>query len=210
MINNTAEISEQTAFLAHEIKNPLAVIKAGVQLIELENDGGDKKNFETIYGCIDRINSLITENTSVKRKNSSDAVVIMNEIVKKYGSTYKRNFVFKSEVETAVIGCSEELLNSLFENLVKNAVEATTDGEGIVIKIKMHRGKILVSVADEGCGISEKDMAGAGELFYTTKKGGSGIGLFMCRRIAEQNGGRLRIKHNRPKGTVAEVELKLK
>ena len=56
MDNSTAEnYAEQAAFFAHEIKNPLAVIKANVQLIELENKSENTKSFETVYACIEKM-----------------------------------------------------------------------------------------------------------------------------------------------------------
>ena len=63
MKNSTAEnYAEKAAFFAHEIKNPLAVIKANVQLIELDNKGVNEKSFKTVYECIEKINGLIKEN----------------------------------------------------------------------------------------------------------------------------------------------------
>ena len=80
-------------------------------------------------------------------------------------------------------------------------------GDLIEIEIKRKGKRVAVSIADNGCGISEKDLERIGELFYTTKKGGSGVGIFMCKRIVEQNGGKFKIAHNKPKGTKVTVEL---
>ncbi len=216
MENITAEKSpEQAAFFAHEIKNPLAVIKANVQLIELDDKGQNKKSFETIYDCIDKINKLISDNIEyIKSMESgsahdSDLIRVISGITEKYSKSYKRKFSIEKGAASAVVSCEQELLESLFENLIKNAVEATKDGDSIDIEIKIKNDKAVITVLDSGCGISGKDIARMGELFYTTKKGGSGIGLFMCGRIAEQNGGRLKIERNKPKGTKITVELKL-
>lgn len=217
MKNITAERSlEQAAFFAHEIKNPLAVIKANVQLIEFDCEGENSKCFETIYACIDKINGLISENLEYIKsiensvmERGSDAVRVIDVITAKYSKICDRRFTVEKKVPAAVVSCRGELLESLFENLIKNAVEATKDGDSVDIEIKTKQGRAVITVADSGCGISDKDIAGMGELFYTTKKGGSGVGLFMCRRIAEQNGGRLKIGHNKPRGTKVTVELKL-
>ena len=96
----------------------------------------------------------------------------------------------------------------MFENLIKNAVEATDEGGTITADIRIRQNKIIVTITDDGCGIKDSEIAKMSELFYTTKKGGNGVGLFMCRRIAEQNGGRLKISHNKPKGTKITVEMK--
>ncbi len=218
MDNSTAEnYAEQAAFFAHEIKNPLAVIKANVQLIELENKSENTKSFETVYACIEKINNLIQENMEyiknaekASREADSDVAAIVRKIINKYSSSCDRTFKFESKVKDAAVNCKSELLESLFENLIKNAVEATEKGDTITAEIKIRQKRVAVVIADSGCGISDKDIARIGELFYTTKKGGSGVGLFMCKRIVEQNGGKFKVAHNKPKGTKVTVELNLK
>ncbi|MDD5946009.1 MAG: HAMP domain-containing sensor histidine kinase [Clostridia bacterium] len=215
MKNNAAKnYEEQAVFLAHEIKNPLAVIKANTQLIELENEGKNEKSFKTIYECIDKINSLIKENTDYIKNTAgdiyqSDIVLIIESIIDKYSQAYNRKFDFICSIESIRIDCKKELMESLFENLIKNAVEATCDGDRITAEVKTAHNKAVITITDNGCGISENDINRIGDLFYTTKKGGSGIGLFMCKRIAEQNGGRLKVSRRKPKGTKVTVELKI-
>ena len=210
MINSAADnYAEQTAFFAHEIKNPLAVIKANVQLIELDNGGENKKSFEAVYEQIDKINRLIQENMDLIKMSESNKCDI-SRIIDKAVNTYSANnreFKIKYKDQKVNVDCKTELLESLFGNLIKNAVEATVDGDLIEIEIKRKGKRVAVSIADNGCGISEKDLERIGELFYTTKKGGSGVGIFMCKRIVEQNGGKFKIAHNKPKGTKVTVEL---
>lgn len=215
MENSTAEnYAEKAAFFAHEIKNPLAVIKANVQLIELDNKGVNSKSFETVYECIEKINTLIKENMEYIKsaRNAADSNVskILQHIIEKYKFENRRSFSFKSDSDCVEVNCSRELLESLFENLIKNAVEATKDGDSISVEVKTRKKKAVIRIIDTGCGISETEMSKVGELFYTTKKGGSGVGLFMCRRIVEQNGGKLKIENNRPHGTKVIIELNLK
>ena len=210
MINSAADnYAEQTAFFAHEIKNPLAVIKANVQLIELDNGGENKKSFEAVYEQIDKINRLIQENMDLikmSESNKCDIIRIIDKAVNTY-SANSREFKIKYKDQKVNVDCKTELLESLFGNLIKNAVEATVDGGLIEIEIKRKGKRVAVSIADNGCGISEKDLERIGELFYTTKKEGSGVGIFMCKRIVEQNGGKFKIAHNKPKGTKVTVEL---
>lgn len=215
MKNSTAEnYAEKAAFFAHEIKNPLAVIKANVQLIELDNKGVNEKSFKTVYECIEKINGLIKENMeyikNAEKAAESNVVQILKHILEKYEAEGIRQISFKSDKECVEVNCSSELLESLFENIIKNSVEATKDGDSISVEVKIRRKKAVIKVTDTGCGISEAELARVGELFYTTKKGGSGVGLFMCRRIVEQNGGKLKVENNRPKGTKVTVELNIK
>lgn len=215
MKNSAAEdYAEKAAFFAHEIKNPLAVIKANVQLIELDSKGSNEKSFETVYECIEKINGLIKENMeyikNAKASADNNAAEILRAVMEKYDDRSGRVFSFKTDREQVEVDCGRELLESLFENLVKNAVEATSAGDHISAEIRIRRRKAVIRISDTGCGISEGELARVGQLFYTTKKGGSGVGLFMCRRIVEQNGGRLKVENNRPKGTKVTVVLNLR
>ena len=213
--SSTYSVNEFAAFFAHEIKNPLAVIRANAQLLELDSGEENRKCFDAIYSSIDKMNGIIAENMDFLKKSCvcedyCDVIYVINSMASKYQDTYKRKFTLHNDVNGAEIECKKELIESLFDNLLKNAVEATDENGVITIDIKRKNKRLAVTVSDNGCGISDKDIASIGELFYTTKKGGSGVGLFMCRRIVEQNGGKFKISRNRPKGTKALVELNLK
>lgn len=206
---------EAMAFFAHEIKNPLAVIKANVQLIELDDDGRNKKSFQAIYYEIENINLLINEamkkaENTVIEKTSFNIIDVVRKVFDKYSRIYEREFVIDNECKYAVISGKENLIESVFENIVKNAVEATEANDEIKAEIHKRYNKIAVTISDTGKGISDGDIERAGELFYSTKKGGSGVGLFMCKRIIDQNGGRIKIGKNKPKGTKVTVELNIK
>ena len=208
---------ERAAFFAHEIKNPLAVIRANVQLIELDNRGENKKSFDAVYAEIEKINQLISENIEHTKKgrnedkeDKANAAEIVEAVFNKYSRLYDRNFIVENNCENALVNVKNELLESLFNNIVKNAVEATKNGDSIKAEIKKRYNKISINISDTGCGISEEDIGRIGDLFYTTKNGGSGVGLFMCKRITEKNGGRFKVSHNKPKGTTVTVELNTK
>lgn len=218
-MKDLAEINykEKAAFFAHEIKNPLAVIRANVQLIELDDKGENHKSFEAVYAEIEKINKLLLENMDQINKREDEEKIdrvnaseVIDTVFKKYKRLYDRRFEIKVNCENALVNVKDELLESLFNNIVKNAVEATEVGDAIKAEIKKRYNKIAITISDTGCGISDKDIERIGDLFYTTKKGGSGVGLFMCKRITEKNGGRFKVAHNKPKGTVITVELNTK
>ena len=108
MINSAADnYAEQTAFFAHEIKNPLAVIKANVQLIELDNGGENKKSFEAVYEQIDKINRLIQENMDLikmSESNKCDIIRIIDKAVNTY-SANNREFKIKYKDQKVNVDC---------------------------------------------------------------------------------------------------------
>lgn len=207
------DMAENSAFVAHDIKNMLAVIKANVQLIQLNCSENSDKNFNAVYNEIDKINGLIINGILVNPdsvdENKANLPYIVEELFSKYKKLYNRNFKFENKARNTHVNCKKHLIESMFENLIKNAIEATDDGGTVGAEIKVRQNKIITVIYDDGCGIKDSEIAKMSELFYTTKKGGSGVGLFMCRRIAEQNGGKIKLTHNKPKGTKVTVELKI-
>ena len=94
------------AFFAHEIKNPLAVIKANVQLIELDDDGRNKKSFQAIYYEIENINLLINEamkkaENTIIEKTSFNIIDVVRKVFDKYSRIYERKFVIDNECKYA-------------------------------------------------------------------------------------------------------------
>lgn len=215
-MNSLMENIEEKSFFAHEIKNKLAVIRANVQLIELDYIGNNKKCFKSIYDEMEKINDMLSNKTEKLKvientdKKLCDPISSLYGVFFKYSKLYDRDFKIDNKAENVLVEGKKELMESLFENIVKNAIEATNEGDSIKAEIKEKQNKLIISIADNGCGIDESEINKISELFYTTKKGGSGVGLFMCRRIVEQNGGKFKVYHNKPKGTKIIIELKIK
>ena len=100
-------------------------------------------------------------------------------------------------------------LKQLFINLVKNALEAT-EGESAEVKLELERqdGRVVIRVWDQGCGLA--NPANLFVPFYSTKSKGNGIGLALCRQIAESHGGQLRLENREDEqGAVASLVLPL-
>ena len=104
-------------------------------------------------------------------------------------------------------------LQQVFQNLIMNAIEAmhATPERSRVLRMRsdiiQDSNQIVVSIADSGAGIGEKDKDRIFEPFFTTKSTGTGIGLTICRSIIESHGGVLQASANRPYGTIFEVVL---
>jgi signal transduction histidine kinase len=99
-------------------------------------------------------------------------------------------------------------LQQVLINLVKNAIEASDGTPQVTVRIdRVLDGGTLVQVLDRGRGMSEEVMRKALLPFYSTKPGGTGVGLPLCREIVEAHGGRLRLQSRRGGGTVVSVWL---
>lgn len=92
-------------------------------------------------------------------------------------------------------------------NLVKNAQEAGSEAKDIVVSVERTGDDCIVRVLDRGGGMSDEVMRQALLPFYSTKAGGSGLGLALCNEIVEAHGGRMRLQHREGGGTVVTIRI---
>jgi signal transduction histidine kinase len=100
-----------------------------------------------------------------------------------------------------------ESLRQVYLNLLLNALEAMPEGGRLEVAVAEARGQVEVTIADSGAGIPAETLRGLGQPFATTKAQGSGLGLFLTRRLLESAGGSLEIESAVGKGTRCTVRL---
>ena len=95
----------------------------------------------------------------------------------------------------------------MYLNLVLNALEAMPRGGSLAVETVERSGRFEVAISDDGEGIPEAALRRLGSPFFTTKASGSGLGLFLARRLAAAAGGELRIRSEVGRGTTCVVRL---
>jgi len=193
-----------TADAAHELRTPVAVIKAQAQVARgaRDADGRDHALDNAILGC-DRATHLIEQLLTLARVDALDRDVSapcrLREIAAAEIAVLAPQALAKGvHIELsgdgeAVVHGNPEWLRILMRNLFDNAVRHTTPGTTVHIGIG-RRGGACLSVDDDGPGLSAEDMGRVSERFYRpadTQAGGSGLGLSIVRRIAELHGATL-------------------
>ena len=215
------------ASIAHEIRQPLAsiVLNSEAALLCVTGATPDLDEARAALHCVvddsHRANAVIGGIRSMfKRGSHGRAWLDINGLVEEAIATAE------IELRTHRVSVSMELHNELpqmfadrgqlqqvLQNLITNAVEAmhAASDRSRLLRIRsdiiQDRNRIVVSIADSGTGIGEKDRDRIFEPFFTTKSTGTGIGLTICRSIIESHGGRLQASANRPYGTIFEVVL---
>ncbi len=96
-------------------------------------------------------------------------------------------------------------MGQAFHNLLINAIHASPAGGKIFIRSWVKGRKAIVSIKDNGSGMAKEELKKIFDLYYTTKKEGSGIGLPVTKRIIEANGGRIQFESKVGKGTIATI-----
>jgi len=208
-----AVIGQMATAIAHEIKNPLSSLKGFTQL-QQEKDKGDEQYYPIMLNEIDRINGIVNDllilgkpNTAVKMpRKLVDLIQYVISVIDPHAQRKDIQFNYNVD-DSTVLFCDENQMKQVFINLIKNAMEAMSNGGTVTIQSENNDGRVLISVKDEGCGIPPEILAKLGEPFYTTKQNGNGLGLMVTKKIIEEHEGTFNIESQLEKGTSVNITL---
>ena len=208
--------------IAHEIKNPLTPIQLSAQRLRkryLSRFGDDEKVFdectEMIIKSVDDLKNLVNEFSNFARMpaiqpESNDLNGLIRESLTLYQEAHRGvQFEVTMDVKMPMLMIDRDQIKRVLINILENAVAAMTE-HGIVTLSTFFDDVLkmaVISIADDGPGISPEDKPRLFEPYFSTKKGGTGLGLAIVSSIVTDHGGFVRIHDNMPHGTVFVVEL---
>lgn len=206
-------LGEAARTLTHEIKNPLSAITIQIALLKRTVAKENMEDLYTIEHETKRLIELTDKVSDFLRKplgepKRIDAVKEIKELF----PLFKDEIIYEPESLGSVFTeFDPNRFRSVFENLIKNAIEATREGDVPEVSISIRRvrkGKFEIAVKDRGVGIDAKDQKKIFDPFFTTKIHGSGIGLSISMQFVKAVGGELVLKRRSGGGTAAIVTLK--
>lgn len=207
------------AGIAHEVGNPLAGISSVVQMLDRRDlDPYTREKLSLVHTQLARIQTILRELVTFSRPASDvRGRVGVREVVDEALGIAKYYRGGKNRTITAdvpadlppLVGVRDQFVQVLF-NLVLNAIDATDKGGTIRVAATAEGGAVVLTVADDGSGIPPQVLARLFRPYFTTKKHGTGLGLFVLRRIVEVHGGRVGVQSELGKGTTFRVELPVK
>ncbi len=214
-----AEIGHFAVTIAHEVKNPLGIIKGALDI--LKKPDIDQEIRQTMIAYVEdevmRLNKLIQDFLEFSRpKPLSFSQVHLDEmitdIVERMNLEWKpRGIKIECYVpeakEDLVIDADADLLSRAISNIIKNACEVSTKGQTVQVELFKHDREFSIKVTDEGPGIRDEDKTRIFEPFFTTKAKGTGLGLAFAKRIIEAHMGQLIVHCNEPRGSIFEIIL---
>ena len=224
-MNRISIMGELAASLSHEITQPIASARnnarAAQNFLDMQPPdlGEIREAVACVVGDVDRAGDIIDRireqiKKAPPRKQRCDLNGAINEVIGLTRSMIVRNGVsVQTQLADALLPVQGDRvqLQQVVLNLILNAVEAMGSVEAgareLLIRTEHDDAGVLVTVRDSGPGIDPTHLKRVFEPFYTTKSGGTGMGLSICRSIIDAHGGRLWAESNRPLGTVFQFTL---
>lgn len=209
-------------FLAHEIRNPLTPMRLWLQELEAASEEGGspsetaRRAVAVLRGQVDRLAALVSRLQNLGREEPLTltplaAAKVLREAVEALAPLARSQRVeLRLAVEEGLEVLAEEgTLYELLFNLLRNAVEAAGERRGAVEAGGRREGrKVRLWVADEAGGLPPEVASAPFTPYLTTKTGGTGLGLVLCRDLARRLGGRLELDNRPGQGLRAEVVLR--
>ena len=222
-----AALGRFTSSVAHEIRNPLTGIAAGVQYLarSIADDAPQAENLEFILSEIRRLDSIVQDLFDITHPRQLQARAAPIEDAARRALQSLEAVLAERGVTAAVevapmtpaVPYDSDQIQQVFINLVKNAAEASRPGTTIRITVlpdgrrgrRDRGGGVVARVRDQGCGIDPEHQKTIFEPFFTTKPGGTGLGLYICHDIVKRHGGTLTVQSEPGRGTTFSLELPL-
>lgn len=212
-LKRLSAIGELSARIAHDLRNPLGVIKNTIEIIKIKNPTMDEKSKNDLSRLdravtrmthqIDQVLDYVTPKPPNFSSNSLIEIIelALERMLKP--DTVKINL----PENDLTVTCDGEKIEIVFANLITNAIQAMDNKGEITIRIKDDVDNALVEVEDTGPGISDENMLKIFDPLFTTKQTGTGLGLVSCKSVIEHHGGTIHAKSELGKGTTFFIKL---
>jgi two-component system sporulation sensor kinase A len=219
-LERLSTIGEMAAGMAHEIRNPLAAISSAAQILKRKKIKEDNGQLETILGQSDRLEKLVRDTLdyaktgaglpyeSFSMKPVLENALYLSQI--QFGPLSKNvNILWDVAPEDIRLKGDAGRIQQILVNLILNAFQIMVSEGVIILSMRRDKKSVFVRVADNGPGISDANLKRMFEPFFTTKNHGSGLGLALSQRIAQEHGGQIKIERLAPRGTAFILQLPL-
>ena len=194
-------VGQLAAGIAHEIRNPMTTVRGYLQLLGVKPEYATRRStFDLMISELDRANAIITEflslaqtkPTEMKSQNLNDILSHLYPLIEADTFTQNKQINFISgEIPNLELNAKE--ISQLILNLTRNGLEAMEEGGSLTIESYIEDCKVVLEIADEGCGIPKENINKLGTPFFTTKDTGTGLGLASCYKIAESHNAKIRM-----------------
>ncbi|MHB8525324.1 MAG: two-component system sensor histidine kinase NtrB [Candidatus Acidiferrales bacterium] len=212
-------LGELSAGLAHEIRNPLGSIEGAVQILQRPNLTDDtKQEFgKMAEEEIGRLKGLLTHflqfaRPPAPRRSPTNLGELLDAVRRLADETAKMtgcSVMVKLAEELPAVSVDPEQIKQALLDLVLNAIQATPGGGEVLLRAVRECDSVVLEVQDKGTGIEEENLQKVFDPFFTTRSGGTGLGLPIAHQIVAQHGGHIELRRNPERGMTFSVVLPL-
>jgi heavy metal sensor kinase len=214
-----------TADASHELRTPLAIVRTQAE-VALSRPRSAEEYRDTVAACLraaSRMSALVEgllllARADAGRLDLQRTAVDLGQVVEETVAMFRplaeeRGVTFTACLARGEVNGDAVRLAQVITNLLSNAVQHNRDGGEVRVTLQVSAGEVVLTVADDGCGIPEEDRAHIFERFYRVDKararssGGNGLGLAICRSIVDAHGGRIGFETEVGRGSTFWVRL---
>jgi two-component system, NtrC family, sensor histidine kinase HydH len=222
-ISELEELGRITGGLAHEIKNPLSIIKVNLKLVsedltgQSENVTRAAKKIAVVRKETERLEEILEDFLRYVKKTelhsfSVDVNQIVSDMIDFYSpQAFSRSITVRSSLadESLICKADADSLKQVLLNLFINAQQAMPGGGELMLRTQRNDDNAVIIVSDTGKGIEPENLDKIFSAYYSTKVGGSGLGLSTSRKIIESHNGSIKVDSIPGKGTSFTIQLPL-
>nr|WP_285855784.1 ATP-binding protein [Paenibacillus camelliae] len=205
------------ASITHEIRNPMAVVRGYVQLLQERSHVAQREYFSIIIEELDRTNQIISDFLTLaqnkrEQKFSNSLNDVINELVpllQADANLRGQMLVVELSDQLPPYQINESEIKQLLLNISRNGMEAMQQDGVLTIKTMFVNRQIILSIADTGLGIPDELKQKIFEPFYSSKRMGTGLGLPLCANIVHRHNGKISVLNNSQQGTIFQIHFPL-
>lgn len=213
-LNREKELRESLFKITHEVKNPLAVCRGYLDMLEKQEKKEYQKYVPIISKEINRTLNLMDDfldYTKIKiMKEDTDLYLLLEEIEEEMEPLLKQNNIeatFHIPDDELYLDLDYNRMKQVFVNIFKNSIEAKKKNMKIVLSVQNRNNQVTIKISDDGIGMDKETLKRIGENFFTTKKNGTGLGVSLSKEIISLHDGKMYYKSVKGKGTDVYIEL---
>jgi signal transduction histidine kinase len=210
-----ATIGELSARIAHDLRNPLNVLKNSMEILkmELEPEATPRinENFERLDRAVFRIAHQVEDVLDyikpTKLKISEHSLLhVLQEALERV--IIPKNITLKITKKDCIVECDNEKIEILFVNLISNAVQAFERKKGMItVRFQKDEDYTIIRISDDGPGIPSDKINKIFDPLFTTRQVGTGLGLPSCKNIVQRHGGEISVSSKEGEGTTFTITL---
>lgn len=200
--------------LTHEVKNPIAVCKGYLDMMDINNIEKVERYTGIIKEEINRSLNIMNDFMECSKlkiqKEEFDINVLLESVYEAFkilGKSKNIKIIYNNKNDEIYINGDYHRLEQVLVNIIKNSIESITDDGIIELAVEIVNKKIEVLVKDNGIGMTKEELERITEMFYTTKKDGTGLGVALSKEIMLAHNGNIKYESEKGVGTICIMTL---